>query len=233
MTTHTRPRDTSTGNGIQQGISPLSQSVDWFVSLLLALVGGILVYGGVILYAATDRATLARWVADGRLMSDVLSDAELIEVTSALGVGGGIGIAITGGMLVVAGVAFHRIERRARRQFEATGTVAPNVVGSAILGAFVTIVTSFLVVSPVIGGAVASYVDRQRNGSGYKAASLSGVFAAVPVVVLFGVIIAAVAVGSPRLAPLVGGVFLVAVAAIVGLSTLGGYISTSLAREQN
>lgn len=206
----------------------MSQSVDWVVSVLLVLTGGVLVYGGAVLYWATDRATLLRWVADGRLRSDVLSAAELVEVTNALGVGGGIGLALTGGVLVAAGVAFHLLESRARRQFEATGTAAPNVVASAILGAVVTIVTSFLVLSPILGGAAAGFVHQRRGGNSYRAAVLSGLFAAVPVVVLFGVVVAAVAAESVRLAPLVGGVLVVAVATIVGLSAVGGFLGTVL-----
>lgn len=211
---------------------PLSQAVDWIVSLLLVLTGGVLLYGGAVLAWAVDRAAIARGVASGQITSDVLSPAELVEVTQALGWGGGIGIAITGGLFVVAGIAFHRIEGRSRRQFEETGTATPNIVGNAILGAFVTVLTSFLVLSPIVGGGVAGYLQRTGDGNGTKAGAVSGLFAALPVVVIFAVILSAVSIGSPQLAALVGFVFVVAIATIIALSALGGYLGAALAASQ-
>lgn len=209
--------------------APLSPVVDWVVSLLLALSGAVLLTGGALLYWATDRAAIARWVADGRIVSDVFSDAELVEVTHALGWGGGAAIALTGGLLVVAAVAFHVLESRARHQFEATGEAPPNLVVSAIAGAAVTLVTSFLVLSPLLGGAVAGYLQRRGDDGGVTAGGLAGVFASLPFVVLFAVIGAAVAAGASALVPLVVGVLLVAIVLVVGLSTLGGYLGDQFA----
>jgi hypothetical protein len=53
---------------------------------------------------------------------------------------------------------------------------------NALIGAVVTVVTSFTVISPILGGAVAGYLN-QRDG--LRAGGLSGVIASIP---LLGII---------------------------------------------
>jgi|APHM01.1.fsa_nt_gi hypothetical protein len=63
---------------------------------------------------------------------------------------------------------------------------------NALIGAAVTVVTSFTGVSPVIGGAVAGYLNRV---DGATVGALSGALAAVPLVLLvflFGSVLAIV-----------------------------------------
>lgn len=228
MTTFERTGE-SGGEITERRGTPLSEGVDWLVSLLSVVTGVVLLYGGLALYWAVDRATVARWVADGYVGSDVLTNAELVEVTYALVRDGGIGVAVVGGLFVAAGAWFHVGESRSRRRFEETGTATPNAVGNAVLGAFVTLLTSFLVLSPLLGGGVTGYRTRRGGGNGLGAAALSGLLASLPVAALLGVVAAAVRVGSPRLVPVVGFVLVAAVATAVGLSALGGYAGVALA----
>jgi ABC-type transport system involved in multi-copper enzyme maturation permease subunit len=48
---------------------------------------------------------------------------------------------------------------------------------NALIGAAVTVVTSFTVISPILGGAVAGYLNER---DGLKAGALSGVIASIP-----------------------------------------------------
>lgn len=57
---------------------------------------------------------------------------------------------------------------------------------NAVIGAVVTVLTSFVPVSPVIGGAVAGYLQRR---DGLSVGALSGVLAAIPLVALFGLLL--------------------------------------------
>jgi hypothetical protein len=58
---------------------------------------------------------------------------------------------------------------------------------NAVIGAVVTVLTSFVPVSPVIGGAVAGYL---QGRDGPTVGALSGVLAALPLLALFGLLLA-------------------------------------------
>jgi hypothetical protein len=58
---------------------------------------------------------------------------------------------------------------------------------NAVIGAVVTVLTSFVPLSPVIGGAVAGYLQRR---DGPTVGALSGVLAAIPLVAVFGLFLA-------------------------------------------
>ena len=61
---------------------------------------------------------------------------------------------------------------------------APNTWLNALLGAAVTVFLSFIPFSPVLGGGVAGYLEGGDMTSGGKVGVLSGVFAAVPLVLI-------------------------------------------------
>jgi len=60
---------------------------------------------------------------------------------------------------------------------------------NAVVGAVVTVVTSFLPLAPVLGGAVAGYLQRR---DGLAVGALSGLLAAVPLVVVLGLFLGAI-----------------------------------------
>lgn len=62
---------------------------------------------------------------------------------------------------------------------------APNTLLNALIGAVVTVVTTFfLPLSPVLGGTVAGYLEGASAGSGLKIGALSGAIALVPLLVI-------------------------------------------------
>lgn len=117
--------------------------------------------------------------------------------------------------------------------------MADDTTMNALIGGVVTIVLAFTGFSPVIGGAVAGYLN-QRDG--VRVGALSGVIALVPMVlgvVFLGGFIGLFSVFGGRGAMMAGGLGLIAVlimfvfaaAIVVGLSALGGYIGEYLYAE--
>jgi fatty acid desaturase len=107
---------------------------------------------------------------------------------------------------------------------------------SAIVGAVVTVVLSFIPLSAVVGGAVAGYLRGGDREEGLRVGALSGVVAAVPIVLLLALAIVgfgfiAIANG-PRFGLALVAVFILGavlvVAFVAGLSALGGYLAVLL-----
>lgn len=113
---------------------------------------------------------------------------------------------------------------------------APNTLLNALIGAAATVFLSFVPFSPVLGGAVAGYL---QEGDGVRVGAISGVFAAIPLA-LIGLVFFLVAVGVAVGGPGGGTVWVVLVILImlaflaaytVGLSALGGVLGVYLKRE--
>ncbi|WP_435151883.1 DUF5518 domain-containing protein [Haladaptatus sp. DFWS20] len=101
-----------------------------------------------------------------------------------------------------------------------------NILTNAIIGAVVTLVTSFVPFSPVLGGAVAAYLSDADSGDGVRIGAISGAIATIPMIFV-GFLFASIFLFGN--AP--GGftVFLIVLGVIgilytAGLSALGGYI---------
>lgn len=109
---------------------------------------------------------------------------------------------------------------------------------NAVLGAAVTVVLSFLGVSPLLGGGVAGYLQRGTRTDGAKVGALSGAIATLPVL-LFAVLfvgVFAVAVvggvpGGPELVILLLVAFPFVVVWHVGLGAVGGYLGVYVYEE--
>lgn len=103
---------------------------------------------------------------------------------------------------------------------------------NAFVGAAVSVVTAFLPFSPVVGGAVAGYLERQNGAS---VGALSDVIAAIPLaLVIFLATSLFVVVPDPA----AGGIFLFISVAVVlaslytiALGALGGFVGVYLADE--
>lgn len=215
--------DSHDGGGGDGGDGTLRRAVDWVVAVLLVLVGLVGASLGVLLNGAADRSDIARMVAEGTIHSDALTDAELVDATHAVAWWGGLGLAVTGALLVVAGVGFVLLRRRTR------GTDA-GLAGdtlNAVVGAVVTVVASFVPFSPVLGGGVAGYLSGDR---GARVGALSGVVGALPVVVILGFLaVGLVAAGFAVVAVVALVTLLFAVAFFVALSALGGFVGVAIA----
>lgn len=226
--------------GIARGTTSrsLRVAVDWLVGGFLLLWGALFGAVGYALYATADRARIAEAVADGTLTSDGLTDAELIDVTFVLQESGGVALAVTGALLVVASVVFLAVRIRSR---PAEAEAGPDTLTNAIVGALVSAVTSFVPLSPVLGGGVAAYLQGGDRGEGARVGGLSGLVGVAPVVVLlvltavvFGVAAAEVGVGGVVAAVVaVAVLFATALAVLYAavLGALGGYLAVALAER--
>lgn len=112
---------------------------------------------------------------------------------------------------------------------------------NAIIGAVVTVVTSFVPISPVIGGAVAGYLQKGSRREGLKVGVLSGLLASLPILFILslvfgGLSLAAFAGGEIGGSVLFGMILLVSIGfvilVVVGLSALGGYVGVALAERE-
>lgn len=110
---------------------------------------------------------------------------------------------------------------------------------NAVIGAVVTVVLSFTAFSPLLGGGVAGYLQRGDRAGGIRIGALSGVLAAVPLLLLFllvGFVFTGTMIGGGMGVPgrfvvvLVVGVIL-ALVWTVGLSAIGGYLGVYIASE--
>lgn len=108
---------------------------------------------------------------------------------------------------------------------------------SAVGGGVVAVLTSFVPLSPVLGGAAAGYLRSRGRSAGTRVA-VAGLVAALPVVVRFGFLVGGFLVVASELAlGAVTGIIVlallfslvVAVFYTVGLSALGGYLGSGLA----
>ncbi len=114
----------------------------------------------------------------------------------------------------------------------------PHELRNAAVGAVITVLLAFTVVSAVLGGAIAGYLQNVHPRRALKTGAISGLFAAIPILLLLGLgfvlsLIQPSAVGvSGFLELLVVGIIVpLLVAWIVGLSALGGVLGAALRRE--
>ncbi|MGM0683749.1 MAG: DUF5518 domain-containing protein [Halobacteriota archaeon] len=111
-----------------------------------------------------------------------------------------------------------------------------NTLLNAVIGAVATIGLSFTGISPVLGGALAAYLDGGDTGNGLRVGALSGAIASLPVAAVFAIALLflpftgdlGIAVGGFLF---VIGVVALAVGYTVALSALGGVIGIYVKNE--
>lgn len=113
-----------------------------------------------------------------------------------------------------------------------------DTIINAVLGAVVTVVFSFTGVSPVLGGGVAGYLQRESRESGAKVGALSGAFAFIPAVLFIFVFSGFFLMGPMMGGGFAGGFMLLLVVPFflawnVGLGALGGYLAVYLREEMD
>ncbi|QPV64613.1 DUF5518 domain-containing protein [Halosimplex litoreum] len=216
--------------------------VDWAVPILLGLYGLAVGFGGAALAVAADRDVIAELVAEGTIVSDVFTDAALVDVTFATARWSGVGLVATGLLSWVAAVAFVAHRRRERARTRGSGAAPTYTWTDAAAGGVVTAVTSFLLpFAPMLGGFAGGYLHRNERTSATRVGGLSGLLAVLPLAVALLFVTAGVAIGALRadavgVALLVVGVVLVSLLFTAlfsgGFGALGGYLAGRL-RERD
>lgn len=112
---------------------------------------------------------------------------------------------------------------------------APNTTLNALIGAAVSVVLGFVPFSPILGGAVAGYLEGGDLRDGASVGAISGVLAAIPPIVVFA-LLSVVLVFGPEggiwgVVLIILAIVLAVVTYTVGLSILGGAISVYLVKE--
>jgi hypothetical protein len=116
------------------------------------------------------------------------------------------------------------------------GVNTDNTLINALIGAIATFLLSFTGISPVLGGALAAYLEGGETRDGLRVGALSGVIASLPLalVVLLGFALFPVS-GDVGIA--IGGIALLVVVValiagyVVALSALGGVIGVYVKNE--
>lgn len=229
--------ETPTTGGDPSGVDdrPIPEFVDWIVAGLLALVGLATAVGGVGILSDVDRSEIREAVAEEQPETDALTGPEIVDVLHSLATWTGVGLVVTGVLLIGAGVGYVLL-RRQMAAGERTGTVAAN----AVLGAAVTAVLSFVPLSQIAGGFVAGYLEQEGSRRPVVTGALSGVLSLVAVLVpatfaVGGAVSGLYDVGEGGLATFVVGAFLVGAAIVLvivaGLGALGGFLGKTAAED--
>jgi hypothetical protein len=116
------------------------------------------------------------------------------------------------------------------------GVNTDNTLINALIGAIATFLLSFTGISPVLGGALAAYLEGGETRDGLRVGALSGVIASLPLalVVLLGFALFPV---SGDVGVAIGGIALLVVVValiagyVVALSALGGVIGVYVKNE--
>lgn len=105
---------------------------------------------------------------------------------------------------------------------------------NAVIGAVASIVLSFVPLSPVLGGAVAGYLEGGTSSDGLRVGAISGVLGLLVGAVFFGLFVLFFGVfyfgsGAPGAFGVIGVLFFLVAAVIsalytVGLSAVGGWL---------
>lgn len=221
--------DGDSGRGSETATTGIAfgRGVDWAIGLVLALVGILTALGGYLVTTTIDRARVSTAIRNGDFQSDVLTEAQAIEIFSALAEWGGLGLVATGAVFVVVAIGVVIHHGRARKR----GGPTPRWI-LGVVGAIVGTLLGFVPLSPVIGGAVAGYLDRPGS-SGFGTGIVTGILTMVPVLVWMGVAGAGLFTTlDGELAGLItvfGGIMAVfSLVYFIGLSALGGYVGGKL-----
>lgn len=241
MATTTRTPDTS-GNQASNG--PFPEFVDWAVALVIALGGLIWIGGGSVLTYLVDRAMIAEGIEGGTvtvsLLTTDLTEAQMLEVTSATVTWTGIGLMLVGLGMVLFAIGYTVRRHRTHRRYRTDGDVS-SYGAFAVLGAVVSVFLSFLPFSPAVGGALAGYLERGESERLVSVGTLSGLLAALPFIgiLLFaaaGLVAGLLAIEQFEPMVFVGTLMFltatVGTAISAGLGALGGYVGGRIAESR-
>lgn len=210
-------------DGFADRSSPARRLVDVLIALALVIIGVVITGLGGLLLEFADRGRISQLVRDGVIQSDVLARGELIDVSYAMGLWGGLGVLLVGILLIATGVALGVHRYRVDRSDE--GGVPASRYSNALLGAVVTVVTSFIPLSGLLGGGVAGYLQPVDRWDGAHVGALAGVMLTIPLlIVLVAVIVGLVMADQVTIGLLVFLATVFVALFAIGVSAIGGYL---------
>lgn len=233
------PRDPETTGDINSE-SPSTPDVpgwlDWLLGGLVTVVGLLFALAGAVVYVGGNREQIEAVVGAEGFQVEGMTEPEFVEFMLSLLPWLAAGLVLTGVAMAILGCAYIVHRRRARNR-AAGGEPTSNYLAHALLGAVVSAVTSFVPLSPLIGGGLAGYLERGDSERTISVGAASGVLLSAPFFVIglfaaaglasgfasieggFGTMIAAFVI--------IGG--LISLGVTVGLGAAGGWIGGKLA----
>jgi hypothetical protein len=161
------------------GGRPIPVWVDWLIGVGIALFGLVLAGVGAVLTTVVDRAMITDVVTDFGTQSTFLTQAETVDVAVPTVTWTGIGLLVSGLVLLVGATAYVHYQRKRTQAAETSGRVG-NFKTNAVAGAVAALVLSFIPFSQVLGGAVAGYLEHGVSGKCTRVGAVSGVLGSVP-----------------------------------------------------
>jgi ascorbate-specific PTS system EIIC-type component UlaA len=210
---------------------PVPAVVDWVLGAITAVVGFALTAVGAGMYTRVDRTIITEFITAESTEVNGLTPAEAVTAGVPFVDWFSVGVALTGLGLVAAAAVFVRGRRRTRRRVASEGGTTATFWASAVYGAAVTALVSFVHGSGIVGGALAAYLHEGESGLRVGATTgLVGWALTVPLLVFLAVGLLA---GAGAVDRFTGGVVLVGITLVgelaalalnVGFGALGGYL---------
>ena len=231
------------GTEAEEPLHPSTPAVpaflDWILGSLIALIGFGASLLGLVALVGPDREAFIEAVEADEVEVEGMTEAEFVDFLLAMLTWIGIGLLLTGLAMIALGVAYIVHRQRVRERADA-GEPTSDYLAHALLGAAVTVLTSFIPFSQVIGGGVAGYLERGDSERTISVGAASAVLMLAPVVVFslffaIGVAAGFAAIGDGAIgvlgavAVIVSLAFSVAIGAALG--ALGGWIGGKLAER--
>lgn len=192
--------------------------LDWLLGGLVTVGGLLFALAGVFVFIVADRERIEAAVAADEFQVEGMTEPEFVELTLSLLPWLAAGLVLTGLAMAILGGAYIVHRRRVRNRAMA-GEQTSDYLAHALLGAVVSAVTSFVPLSPILGGGVAGYLERGDSERTMSVGAASGVLMSAPFLVVGLFAVGGVAMGF---ASIEGGGFGAMVAALVAV---GGLIS--------
>lgn len=211
--------------------------LDWVLGGLVLLGGLLFTLGGIVLFIVPDRARIEEVVAADDFQIEGMTEPEFVELVTTLLPWLAAGLMLTGLAMTVLGVAYV-VHRRRVRERAAAGEPTSNFPAHALLGAVVSALTSFIPLSPLIGGGLAGYLERGDSERTISVGAASAVVMSAPAIVVGLFVAAGLAAGFATIGDggtgsmvavlvIVGG--LVSLGITAGLGAAGGWLGGKLA----
>jgi hypothetical protein len=231
-----RETDPAVASGPADGHDPVPAVIDWALAGLAGLIGVAMVALGVSGYRQVDRAEIADAVASESVELEGITRAELVDAAVPFLNWLTVGVAVSGGALLVAAVVFVRARRQTRRRVATEGGTTATFWACAVYGSAVGVLTSFIPGSLILGGGVAAFL--LERDAGIRVGAAAGVVGSVLFLPLVVFLAAGLLAGGAAIGELAGSVFLVSLLVVAqlvaigvnaGLGALGGFLADWLA----